>query len=120
MKLTGNLKEQVEKAESKDEKKSLIENAGMLLDDEEVESVSGGVGGAGYYMTVGNCNGSYLALIPQPFWDQYHELYKLWPGCEVFTYGATTRGTGLNGTPCTYRYVSYEGIWGWANAAFLY
>ena len=31
MKLTGKLKEQVEKAESKDEKKSLIENAGMLL-----------------------------------------------------------------------------------------
>ena len=29
--LTGNLKKQVEKAESKDEKKGLIENAGMLL-----------------------------------------------------------------------------------------
>ncbi len=29
MKLTGDLKNQVEKAESKDEKKSLIENAGM-------------------------------------------------------------------------------------------
>ena len=42
MKLTGNLKKQVEKAETKNEKKSLIENAGMLLDDDELEMVSGG------------------------------------------------------------------------------
>ena len=42
MKLTGNLKKQVEKAETKNEKKSLIENAGMLLNDDELEMVSGG------------------------------------------------------------------------------
>ncbi len=42
MKLTGNLKKQVEKAETKDEKKSLIENAGMLLDDDELDKVAGG------------------------------------------------------------------------------
>ena len=42
MKLTGNLKKQVEKAETKDEKKSLIENAGMLLNDDELDEVSGG------------------------------------------------------------------------------
>ncbi len=42
MKLTGNLKKQVEKAGSKDEKKSLIENAGMLLNDDELDEVSGG------------------------------------------------------------------------------
>ena len=46
MKLTGELKEQVEKAETKDEKKSLIENAGMLLNDDELESVAGGKSGA--------------------------------------------------------------------------
>ncbi len=120
MKLTGNLKKQVEKAESKDEKKSLIENAGMLLDDEEVESVSGGARGAGYYMTVGYCNGSYLALRPQPFWDQYHEIAQLYPGDEVFTYGATTNGTGLNGVSCSYTFVSFNGTWGWANSAFLH
>ena len=44
MKLTGKLKEQVEKAESKDEKKSLIEKAGMLLTDDELDLVSGGKG----------------------------------------------------------------------------
>ncbi|MCR5482675.1 MAG: hypothetical protein K6F52_07785 [Clostridia bacterium] len=42
MELTGELKEQVEKAESKEEKKKLIEKAGMLLSDEEPEEVSGG------------------------------------------------------------------------------
>jgi len=120
MKLTGDLKKQVEKAKSKQEKKSLIENAGMLLTDEEVETVSGGAGGRGFYMSVGNCNGSYLALRPQPVWDQYHEIARLYPGYEVFTYGATTRGTGLNGVSCSYTYVSFNGIWGWANSAFLY
>ncbi len=70
--------------------------------DEELENVNGGVNsGSGFYMTVGNCNGSYLALRPQPIWDQYHELAQLYPGYQVFTYGATTNGTGLNGTPCT-------------------
>ena len=42
MKLTGDLKKQVEQAETKDEKKSLIENVGMLLNDDELEKVSGG------------------------------------------------------------------------------
>ena len=41
--LTGNLKKQVEKAETKDEKKSLIENAGMLLTDDELDQVAGGL-----------------------------------------------------------------------------
>ncbi|WP_026658396.1 hypothetical protein [Butyrivibrio sp. AC2005] len=42
MKLIGNLKKQVEKAETKDAKKSLIEKAGILLTDDELEQVSGG------------------------------------------------------------------------------
>ncbi len=42
MKLTGDLKNQVEKAESKDEKKKLIEEAGMELTDEEMDQVAGG------------------------------------------------------------------------------
>ena len=39
MKLTGNLKEQVEKAETKEEKKSLIEDAGMELSAEEAKKI---------------------------------------------------------------------------------
>ena len=44
MRLIGKLKEEVEKAETKEEKKELIEEAGMELDDEELEQVSGGLG----------------------------------------------------------------------------
>ena len=44
MKLTGDLKNQVEKAESKEEKKKLIENAGMELTDDELDEVAGGIG----------------------------------------------------------------------------
>ena len=44
MRLIGKLKEEVEKAETKEEKKVLIEEAGMELDDEELEQVSGGLG----------------------------------------------------------------------------
>ena len=43
MKLKGKLKEQVEKAETKEEKKSLIEDAGMELTDDELDQISGGV-----------------------------------------------------------------------------
>ena len=42
MKLTGVLKEQVKKAETKEEKKSLIEGAWMELTEEDMEKVSGG------------------------------------------------------------------------------
>ena len=45
MKLTGDLKNQVEKAESKEEKKKLIENAGMELTDDELDEVAGGSSG---------------------------------------------------------------------------
>ena len=45
MKLTGDLKNQVEKAESKEEKKKLIENAGMELTDDELDEVAGGFSG---------------------------------------------------------------------------
>jgi hypothetical protein len=43
MRLIGKLKEEVEKAETKEEKKVLIEEAGMELDDEELEQIAGGV-----------------------------------------------------------------------------
>ena len=42
MKLTGELKKHVEKADSREEKKRLIEEAGMELTDEEMDIVSGG------------------------------------------------------------------------------
>lgn len=92
-----------------------------VLTEEELEGASGGFGsGKGFSLTVGNCNGSYLALRPQPCWDQYNELARLWPGYQVFTYGAMSNGTGLNGTPCVYTYVCFNGIWGWANSSFMY
>ncbi len=120
MKLTGDLKSKVDNSKNKEEVKGIIEEAGMLLTDEELETVSGGAGGGGFYMSVGNCKGSYLALRPQPVWDRYHEITQLYPGYEVFTYGETIDGTGVNGTPCKYRYVQYQGAWGYANASFLY
>ncbi len=92
-----------------------------VINNEALDNVNGGAGYQnGFIMHVGNCNGSYLALRPQPCWDQYNELAQMWPGYEVFTYGATTNGTGLNGVPCTYTYVQYKGTWGWANSSFLY
>ena len=43
MNLTGKLKENVEKAKTREEAKKLIARAGMLLDDDELNQVSGGV-----------------------------------------------------------------------------
>ncbi|MCR4903409.1 MAG: hypothetical protein K6A23_11175 [Butyrivibrio sp.] len=42
MKLVGELKEKVEKTETKEEAKELIKKAGMDLTDEEMDEVSGG------------------------------------------------------------------------------
>ena len=43
MKLTGNLKKEVENAQTKEEARDAIKKAGMLLDDDEMEQVSGGI-----------------------------------------------------------------------------
>ena len=43
MKLTGELKKQVEKTTNREEAKETIARAGMLLEDDELESVAGGV-----------------------------------------------------------------------------
>lgn len=42
MKLTGELKEKVEKAETKEEAKKIIKEAGINLTDEELDQVAGG------------------------------------------------------------------------------
>ena len=42
MKLTGNLKEQVGKAKTKEEAKGIIAEAGMELTEDELDQVSGG------------------------------------------------------------------------------
>ena len=42
MRLTGKLKEIVDKAESKNQAKEIIARAGMELTDEEIEQVTGG------------------------------------------------------------------------------
>ena len=42
MKLVGDLKDKVEKAENQEEAKKIIEEAGMELTDEEMDQVAGG------------------------------------------------------------------------------
>ncbi len=42
MKLIGQLKNKVEQAENKEEAKQIIQDAGMLLDDQEMDQVTGG------------------------------------------------------------------------------
>ena len=43
MNLTGKLKENVENAKTREEAKKLIAQAGMLLDDDKLDQVSGGI-----------------------------------------------------------------------------
>ncbi|MBO6137091.1 MAG: bacteriocin [Lachnospiraceae bacterium] len=44
MKLIGELKDKVEKAENQEEAKKIIKDAGMELTDEEMDQVTGGIG----------------------------------------------------------------------------
>ena len=55
MKLTGHLKTQVENADTKEEKRELIQQAGMLLTDDELDQVAGGV----YFRNCNSCNERY-------------------------------------------------------------
>ena len=43
MKLIGELKDKVEKAENQEEAKKIIEKAGMELTEEELDQVAGGI-----------------------------------------------------------------------------
>ena len=43
MKLVGDLKDKVEKAENQEEAKKIIKDAGMELTDEEMDQVAGGM-----------------------------------------------------------------------------
>ena len=43
LELTKELKEKVEKAETKEEAKKIIEEAGFILDDAELDQVAGGI-----------------------------------------------------------------------------
>ncbi len=43
MEFTGKLKEQVEKAESAEEAKKVVEDAGMIISDDELDEASGGI-----------------------------------------------------------------------------
>ncbi len=88
------------------------------LNDEELESVNGGAGCFIWAMTVSIQSG-YLGLRPQPYWDQYHELAQMPNGAAVYTSGQITSGTGINGVQCQYIWVQYNGMQGWANAAYL-
>ena len=42
MQLTGELKEKVEKTETKEEAKDILEKAGVVLNDAELDQVAGG------------------------------------------------------------------------------
>lgn len=55
MKLTGELKDKVESAETMEEKKDIIAEAGIELTDEELNDVVGGAG-AGYKEYIHNHN----------------------------------------------------------------
>ena len=54
MELIGKLKNEVESAPTKEEKKEAIEKAGMLLTDDELDQVAGGVG-EDYHCTKPSC-----------------------------------------------------------------
>ena len=44
MELTGKLKEKVDKSESREEAKEAIKDAGIILNDAELDSIAGGIG----------------------------------------------------------------------------
>ena len=93
MKLTGNLKKQVEQAKSKDEARDLIENAGMLLDDGELSAVAGGA-----FSVAGNST----TRVPPSYVD--------YCSCDNPEVGESVFGNGLYTVCCKNcgKYITYE------------
>ena len=52
MELTGELKNKVEQAETKEEAKEIVKEAGMLLSDDELDEVAGGLGTRSYQKNI--------------------------------------------------------------------
>ena len=57
-------------------------------------------------------------LRAQPYWGD-NVLAQMWPGTPVTVSGALMNGTGPEGSFVLYRYINYEGMWGWADEACL-
>ena len=55
MKLTGELKEKVKQAETKEEAKKILSEAGVHLNDEEISAVSGGCGTEQTFAMIQQC-----------------------------------------------------------------
>ena len=75
MELTKELKEKMEKAETKEEAKNAIEDAGMILSDDELDQVSGGnYGDTSFFRVCSRCGNAYLGICScdplNPFRDQ--------------------------------------------------
>ena len=64
MKLTGNLKKEVDNIDTKEGKKEAIRKAGMLVTDDELEQVSGGCGVVNRIIGIPqcNCSGEYVDM----------------------------------------------------------
>lgn len=87
--------------------------------DQELENVAGGSGENATVMTVGDCNGSFLALRSAPSGEDSNIIEKLYPGYTVITYGEKAKGSAVGGGTCTYIKVLYRSIWGWVHAGFV-
>lgn len=82
MKLTGELKAKVSKADTKEEKKDIIAQAGMELTDGELEMVTGG--GMYWYSKVLACNSCPYtnSVVPPGF--EIGQMYEC-PSCHKMT-----------------------------------
>ncbi|MCR5024378.1 MAG: hypothetical protein K6A90_08620 [Lachnospiraceae bacterium] len=105
MKLTGKLKKQVEKAQTKEEAREAIKKAGMLLDDDELELVSGG----GMEKTEDKfpriyCEGKYHEMVRiYPYSVRYNG--KVYKNMERYLCSSTMRSfytTNEGGVRCIY------------------
>ena len=71
MKLIGNLKKKVDEANTKEEAKELIANAGMELTEEEMDAVCGGIVEPYYYPTSSLCSKCGHVLKENPSQSHY-------------------------------------------------
>ncbi len=91
----------------------------ISMNNDELNNVGAGIGeNNGWWLSV-SASKSYLPLKQKPSCDCLEEVDQIPNGARVWTNGTITNGSSSDGDSCQFRWVLFNGQWGWADADSL-
>lgn len=96
----------------------------IMVNEADLSAVSGGTDDGTFTqrLTVGGCDGGYIALRSSPTYDDNNELEPLYDGTVLYSDGTTEMGFRFNQSSCTYVHVKVEktNTIGWVDSKYVY